>query len=61
VELPGIEPAALPALLSAELQFHYASSRPSPVRYLRFRFRTLTASRAVTYRRGLPVSYASAS
>jgi hypothetical protein len=47
VELPGIEPASLPGLLPSELLFCYVSFRFSPVRYLRFRFRVLTASRAV--------------
>ncbi len=35
VELPGIEPAALPGLLPCELLFRYVSFRFSPVRYLR--------------------------
>src|SRR5882757_5282439 len=55
VELPGIEPACLPGNLLAERQFHSASFRFSPARYLRLRSRVLTASRAVTHRRELPV------
>ena len=47
VELPGIEPVALPGLLPAELQFHSASFRFSPARHLSFHSRGLTASRAV--------------
>ena len=50
MELPGIEPAYLPGNLPAELPFRSTSVRFSPVRYLRFRSRVLTASRAVTYR-----------
>ena len=57
VELPGIEPDALPGLLPSELPFRSVSFRFSPARYLRFRSRVLTASRAVTYRRKLPASY----
>jgi hypothetical protein len=47
VELPGIEPAALPGLLPSELPVRAVSFRFAPVRYLRFRSRVLTASRAV--------------
>jgi hypothetical protein len=47
VELPGIETDALPGLLLYELLFCYVSFRFVPVRYLRFRSRVLTASRAV--------------
>ena len=50
MELPGIEPAALPGLLLPYRPVRYVSFRFSPVRYLRFRFRVLTASR-VTYPR----------
>src|SRR5271163_3011103 len=54
VELPGIEPDALPGLLPSKLPVRYISVRFGPVRYLRFRSRVLTASRAVTYLRELP-------
>jgi hypothetical protein len=37
VELPGIEPEALPGNMLCEMQFHYVSVRFSPVGYLRFR------------------------
>jgi hypothetical protein len=47
VELPGIEPDALPGLLPSELQFRSVSFRFVPVHYLRVRSRVLTASRAV--------------
>jgi hypothetical protein len=50
VELPGIEPAALPGIMPAELQIRYVSFRFSAVRYLRFRSRVLTPSRAVNPR-----------
>jgi hypothetical protein len=40
VELPGIEPAALPGLLQNELRFRYAWLRFTTARYLRFRFRS---------------------
>jgi hypothetical protein len=40
VELPGIEPDALPGLLPSELLFRYVSFRFVPARYLRFRFRS---------------------
>jgi hypothetical protein len=36
VELPGIEPDALPGLLLSDLLVRYVSFRFSPVRYLRF-------------------------
>jgi hypothetical protein len=49
VELPGIEPAALPGLLPSDLAFRYVPFQFIPVRYLRLRFRVLTASRAATY------------
>ena len=58
VELPGIEPAALPGNMPFELRFRYVAFRFSPARYLRFRSRVLTASRRVAYRRELPASYA---
>jgi hypothetical protein len=45
VELPGIEPAALPGLLPSELPVRSVSVRFVPVRYLRFRSQVLTASR----------------
>src|SRR5271166_4105820 len=48
VELPGIEPAALPGFFRPELQFRYVPFRFSPARYLRFCPRVLTASRAVS-------------
>jgi hypothetical protein len=48
VELPGIEPASLPGDIHAELQLRYISIQLSPARYLWFRFRVLTASRAAT-------------
>jgi hypothetical protein len=50
VELPGIEPAALPGEMPLELALRYVSLRFSPSRYLRLRSRVLTASRAVSYR-----------
>jgi hypothetical protein len=49
MELPGIETDALPGLLPCERRFHYVSFLLSPTRYLRFRSRLLTASRAVTH------------
>jgi hypothetical protein len=45
VELPGIEPEALPALLPSELPVRYVSVHFGTARYLRIRFRLLTASR----------------
>jgi hypothetical protein len=57
VELPGIEPDALPGNMPSELLFRYVSVRYSPARYLRFRSRVLTASRAVNY----PINLLSAS
>jgi hypothetical protein len=48
VELPGIEPAALPGLLPSELPVRYVSFPFSPARYLPFRSRVLTASTVVT-------------
>jgi hypothetical protein len=46
VELPGIEPAALPGNMPSELPVRSVSVRFSPAHYLRFRSRFLTASRA---------------
>jgi len=46
VELPGIEPVALPGLLLPELPVRSDSAQFSTTRYLRFRSRALTASRA---------------
>jgi len=48
VELPGIETDALPGNMPSELRFRSVSVPFSPVRYLRFRSRVLTASRAST-------------
>jgi len=45
VELPGIEPVCLPGNMPSELPVQSRSFRFSPVEYLRFRFRVLTASR----------------
>ena len=45
VELPGIEPESLPGVLHSELRFRYISFQFSPIRYLRFCSRVLTASR----------------
>jgi hypothetical protein len=56
VELPGIETDALPGNMRSELPVRFVSFRFGPARYLRFRSRVLTASRAVTYRCELPVS-----
>jgi hypothetical protein len=47
VELPGIEPAALPGLLASELPVRYVSFPFSPPRYLPLRPRVLTASRVL--------------
>jgi hypothetical protein len=54
VELPGIEPELLPGKMHSGLLFRYVSFPFSPARYLRFRFRVLTASRVVAHRRELP-------
>ncbi len=51
VELPGIEPDALPGLLPPELGFGCVSFQFSSTRYLRFRSRVLTASRASAWGR----------
>ncbi len=56
VELPGIETDALPGNMPSELRFRSVSVPFSPVRYLRFRSRVLTASRALASRRELPES-----
>jgi hypothetical protein len=48
VELPGIEADALPGSLPSELPAGSDSVQFSATRYLRFRFRVLTASRAVS-------------
>jgi hypothetical protein len=50
VELPGIEPELLPGKMPSDLPVRSVSFRFSPARYLWFRSRVLTASRAVTYR-----------
>ena len=47
VELPGIEPDALPGNMHSELHVRSISFRFNPSRYLRFCSRILTASRAV--------------
>jgi hypothetical protein len=47
-ELRGLEPLTLPAEIPFELQVRSVSFRFGPLRYLRFRLRVLTASRAVT-------------
>jgi hypothetical protein len=52
VELPGIEPELLPGNLLCELQFRFVSFRLTTARYLRFRFRALTASTRTTFRSG---------
>jgi hypothetical protein len=54
VELPGIEPDALPELLPSELPVRYVSFRFSSARYVRFRSRVMTASRVVAHWRELP-------
>jgi len=51
VELPGIEPAALPGLLPSELPVRYVSFRFNTARYLRIPIRVLTASKADRLRR----------
>src|SRR5271169_6860216 len=56
VELPGIEPDDLPGLLPSELPVRSVSFRFGPLRYLRFRFRALTPSRAATNRMCSPHS-----
>ena len=47
MELPRIEPAALAGLFASDLPVRYGSFRFIPARYLRIRFRVLTASRAL--------------
>jgi hypothetical protein len=54
VELPGIEPELLPGKMHSGLLFRYVSFPFSPARYLRFRFRVLTASRVVAHRASFP-------
>jgi hypothetical protein len=49
VELPGIETDALPGNLVAQLPFRSMSVQLSNARYLRFRFRVLTASMLTIY------------
>ena len=49
VELPGIEPAALPGHMLPELRFRYASVRFSPLVACGLGSRVLTGSRAFTY------------
>jgi hypothetical protein len=46
MELPGIEPDALPGNITSDLQVHSVSFRFNPARNLRFCFRVLTASPA---------------
>ncbi|MGO8940123.1 MAG: hypothetical protein ACLQLO_24395, partial [Mycobacterium sp.] len=46
MELPGIEPAALPGKMPSDLPVRSVPLRFVPVRYLRLRSRVLTASRA---------------
>lgn len=48
VELPGIEPDALPGLLLSDPPVRYVSVPLSPAHYLRRRSRLLPASRAAT-------------
>ena len=47
VELPGIEPELLAGKMACGLPFRYISFPFSAARYLRFRFRVLTASRVI--------------
>lgn len=49
VELPGIEPDALPGVLGFELPVRSISVQLSTARYLRFRFQVLTASMLTIY------------
>jgi hypothetical protein len=56
VELPGIKPDALPGKMHPDLPVRYVSFQFSPVRYLRFRSRVLTASRRLTQVRAAGVS-----
>jgi hypothetical protein len=49
VELPGIETDALPGNMPSELPVRSVSFHFGPVRYLRFRFRVLTASMLTIY------------
>jgi hypothetical protein len=48
VELPGIEPAALPGKIASDLPVRSVSFRLSTSRYLQFRSRVLTSSRVAT-------------
>jgi hypothetical protein len=48
VELPGIEPAALPGKMPSDLTVRYVSFRFNTARYLRIPIQVLTASRAVS-------------
>lgn len=47
VELPGIETDALPGIMPSQLAFRHISFPFGPAHFLRFRFRVLTASRAI--------------
>ena len=49
VELPGIEPELRPGKMHSELLFRSVWFRFSPARYLRFRYRVLTASMLTIY------------
>ena len=51
VELPGIEPDALPGRMPSKLRFRSVSVRFVPVRYLRFRFRVLIMKRSGSSKR----------
>lgn len=53
VELTGFEPQVVPAEKRSELQVRSVSFQFNPARYLRFRFRILTASRAADSVRSL--------
>jgi len=56
VELPGNETEHLPGKMLSDLGFRSISFQFGTARYLRFRFRVLTASRALASRRELPES-----
>jgi hypothetical protein len=56
VELRRFAPQLLPAEIPLDLQIRSVSFRFVPARYLRFRSRVLTASRAATDFPELPVS-----
>ena len=49
MELPGIEPELLPGKMHSELLLRSAWFHFGPARYLRFRFRVLTASMLTIY------------